>query len=103
MALAVVDEKNRPKTPVVGREMQGRRWLSMAPKVLNRNGTFIGTERVTGYAEISLAPFVRNRNVGRRTDFDDFRMGSLREAGGGATMVWRKPEREKLMRVCEAP
>jgi hypothetical protein len=60
MALAVIAEKNRPKIPVVGREMQGRRWLSMVPKVLNRNGNFIDIERVTGFAEISSAPFVRN-------------------------------------------
>jgi hypothetical protein len=103
MALAVVDEENRPKTPVVGREMQGRRWLSMAPKVLDRNETFVGTERVTGLAKISFAPFVRNRNVGSRTDFDDFRVGTVREAESGATIAWRKPEREKLMRICEAP
>jgi hypothetical protein len=103
MALAVADEKNRPKTPVVGREMQGRRWLSVAPKVLNRNGTFVGIERVTGLAEISLAPFVRNRNVGRRTDFDDFTEGTVREAESGAGVARRKAEWEKLMRVCEAP
>jgi hypothetical protein len=103
MALAVVDDKNRPKTPVVRREMEGRPWLSMAPKVLNRNGAFVGIERVMGFAEISFAPFVRNRNVGRRTDFDDFREGTVRKAESGAALVWRKPEREKLMRVCEAP
>jgi hypothetical protein len=103
MALAAVGEKNRPKTPVVGREMQGRPWLRMAPKVLNRNGTFVGIERVTGLAEISIAPFVRNRNVGRRTDFDDFKEPVLREAESGETVVCRKPEREKVMRVCEAP
>jgi hypothetical protein len=103
MALAVVDEKNRPKTPVVRREMEGRPWLSMAPKVLNRNGAFVGIERVTGFAEISFAPFVRNRNVGRRTDFDNFRVSTVREGESGVKIAWRKPEREKLMRVCEAP
>jgi hypothetical protein len=103
MALAEVDGKNRPEAPYVGRKMRGRRWLNTRSKVLNRNGAFVGIEGVTGAVEISFAPFVRNRNVGRRTDFDDFREGTVRKAESGAALVWRKPEREKLMRVCEAP
>jgi hypothetical protein len=103
MALAVVDEKTRPTTPVVGRAVQGRQWLNMRPKVSNRNGSFVGIEGVTGFFENLIAPFVRNRNVGRRRDFDDFRVGTVREEESGATIVWRKPEREKLVRVCEAP
>jgi hypothetical protein len=103
MALAEVDGKNRPEAPFVGRKMRGRRWLNTRSKVLNRNGAFVGIEGVTGAVEISFAPFVRNRNVGRRTDFDDFREGTVREAESGATVVWRKAGREKLMRVCEAP
>jgi hypothetical protein len=75
----------------------------MRSKVLNRNGTFVGIEGVRGVAEILFAPFVRNRNVGCRTDFDDFKDGTACEAGSGATVVWRKAAREKLVRVCEAP
>lgn len=103
MALAEVDGKNRPEAPFVGRKMRGRRWLNMRSKVLNRNGTFVGIEGVRGVAEILFAPFVRNRNVGCRTDFDDFKDGTACEAGSGATVVWRKAAREKLVRVCEAP
>jgi hypothetical protein len=103
MALAEVDGKNRPEAPFVGRKMRGRRWSNMLSKVLSRNGTFVGIEGVTGLAEILFVPFVRNRNVGCRTDSDDFRDGTVRKANSGATVVWRKPERQKLMQVCEAP
>jgi hypothetical protein len=75
----------------------------MRSKVLNRNGTFIDIEGVTGSFENLFAPFVRNRNVGRRRDFDEFRVGIVLGAESGAMIVRRKPEREKLMRVCEAP
>ena len=73
MALAVVDERNRPKAPVGGCKMQERRWLIVAAKVLYRNGILVGIEQVTGLAAISSAPYVRKRNAGRRADFDDFR------------------------------
>jgi hypothetical protein len=98
-----VAEKNRPESPFVGREMQGRRWLNMRSKVSNRNGIFVDIEGVTGVAEILFAPFVSNRNASRTTDFDDFREPSVREGESGANAMRRKPEWEKVVRVCEAP
>ena len=72
-------------------------------KVLNRTWTFIGTERLTGVAEISFAPFVLNRNAGRRTDIDEFREPGVEEAADEDLGVLREPEREKVMGNCEAP
>ena len=73
------------------------------PKVLNRTGTFVGAERLTGVVEISVAPFVLNRNARRRTDFDEFREPGVRAAAGAETCVLREPEWEKVMGNCEAP
>jgi hypothetical protein len=42
-----MDIKNRPETPLVGRETQGRRWLNIRSKVLNRVGAFIDVKGVT--------------------------------------------------------
>lgn len=72
-------------------------------KVLNRTGTFVGAERLTAVAEISFAPFVLNRNAGRRTDIDEFREPGVGEAADGDLGVLREPEREKVMESCEAP
>ena len=72
-------------------------------KVLNGTGTFIGTERLTGIAEISFAPFVLNRTAGRRADIDEFREPGVGEAADGDLGVLREPEREKVMGSCGAP
>jgi hypothetical protein len=72
-------------------------------KVLNRAGTFVGTERLTGVAEISFAPFVLNRKARRRTDFDEFGEPGVRAAAGAETGFSREPEWEKVMGNCEAP
>jgi hypothetical protein len=95
--------KNRPETPFVGREMRGRRWLNMRSKVLNRNGTFVGIEGVTGAVENLFAPFVLNSSVHRTADFDDFKEQSVRNAAGTETAVLRKLEWEKVMGSCETP
>jgi hypothetical protein len=100
MALAVVDEKNRPKTPFAGREMRGQRWLNMHSKVSNRNGSFVGIE---GVSVILGAPFVSNRKTGLPADFGDFEELSVWKAGAGASATRRMPKWEKVMRGCEAP
>jgi hypothetical protein len=92
--------KNRPETLFTGREMQVWRWSNMRSKVSNRNGTFVDIEGVTG---VLLAPFVSNRKAGRPVVSGDLKEGTLRKPEGVATVNCRKPEWEKVMRVCEAP
>jgi hypothetical protein len=75
----------------------------MRSKVLNRNGTFVGIEGVTGADEILFAPFVLNRNASRATEFDDSEEPGAREVESEASAMRRIPEREKVMGVCEAP
>src|ERR1700740_2930228 len=103
MALAEADVKNRPKTPFVGREMEGLRRLKMPSKVSNRTETFVDVEGVRGTVEVLFAPFVSNRNAGCTADFDDFKASSARVEGSGASTKRRKAEWGKIMRVCEAP
>jgi hypothetical protein len=83
--------------------MQGRRRLSMAAKISNRTGAFVGFEGVMGIAEILFAPFVSNRKAARATDFDDFKQSAVREAEAEAKAVHGKSEWKKVMGACEAP